>query len=155
MKNMYLYETEIGKISIIENGKAIIGLYHDNAMTPNDLVIKETQLLKEAKSQLDNYFIGKIKDFDLPLEPRGTEFQQKVWKALQSIAYGETCSYAEIAKQIGKPKAYRAVGMANNKNPISIIIPCHRVIGKNGKLVGYGGGLEVKKHLLDMESKYF
>lgn len=154
MKNIYFYQTEIGKISIIDNGRSIVGLYFENAIRPKDVRVNETKLLKQAKQQLDQYFAGKIKNFDLPLEVEGTDFQQKVWKALQDIPYGETCSYGEIANNIGKAKAYRAVGLANNKNPISIIIPCHRVIGKNGKLVGYGGGLETKRYLLDIESKY-
>lgn len=153
MKNMYSYKTEIGEITIIENGKSVIGLYFENSIITEDIKTNETELIKETKRQVDEYFAGKIKNFDLPLELEGTEFQQSVWNALQNIPYGETCSYAEIAKNIGRPKAYRAVGMANNKNPISIIIPCHRVIGKNGKMVGYGGGIDIKRHLLDIESK--
>ncbi len=153
MKNIYFYETEIGKISILENGRSIIGLYFASGIIPNSAKVVETELIREAKKQLDEYFAGKREDFHIALEPNGTEFQQKVWKALENIPYGETCSYAEVAKNIGNPKAYRAVGMANNKNPIPIFIPCHRVIGKNGKLVGYGGGLDIKKYLLDIESR--
>ena len=94
---------------------------------------------------------GRRREFQLPLAPKGTEFQQKVWKALLDIPYGETRSYGEIARAIGNPKASRAVGMANNRNPIAIIIPCHRVIGSTGKLVGYGGGLDKKEFLLNLE----
>jgi methylated-DNA-[protein]-cysteine S-methyltransferase len=113
----------------------------------------ETPLLKKAAQELQEYFIGKRKRFDLPLSPQGTDFQQKVWKALQDIPYGAVCSYKDIARAIGNEKACRAVGGANNKNPISIIIPCHRVIGANGSLVGYGGGIEIKKQLLALEQK--
>lgn len=111
----------------------------------------ETELLKKAGDQLTEYFQGKRKVFDLPLEPAGTEFQKKVWRALCTIPYGQTRSYGEIATQIGNPKACRAVGGANNKNPIMIFIPCHRVIGADGSLVGFGGGLYAKKYMLDLE----
>ncbi|WP_431733585.1 methylated-DNA--[protein]-cysteine S-methyltransferase [Fusobacterium necrophorum] len=114
---------------------------------------KRTELLEEAERQLQEYFAGRLQHFDLPLHPQGTEFQKKVWKALMSIPYGETRSYGEIAKQIGKEKAVRAVGGANHVNPISIVIPCHRVIGKNGSLTGYGGGLKIKETLLTLERK--
>ena len=96
-------------------------------------------------------YSGQRKEFDIPLAPQGTDFQKKVWKALQNINYGTTASYKEIAQKINNPKAVRAVGMANNQNPIAIIIPCHRVIGSNGKLVGYAGGLELKQKLLELE----
>lgn len=117
-------------------------------------VQKRTPLLKQCISQLNEYFDGKRKVFDLPLRPEGTAFQLKDWTALQNIPYGETCTYKDIAAAIGNPKACRAVGMANHNNPISIIIPCHRVIGSGGSLTGYGGGLEVKKYLLELEQKY-
>lgn len=151
MKSVYFYNTEIGKIGIADNGKEITNLYFNEDPQPKDAKIKETDLLKEAAQQLKEYFSGVRKNFNLPLMPEGTEFQQTVWKALQQIPYGKTFTYGEIAKKIGNPKACRAVGMANNKNPIAIIIPCHRVIGANGKLVGYAGGLEVKEHLLSIE----
>lgn len=110
-----------------------------------------TPLLAETMRQLDEYFAGKRRDFDLPLAPKGTPFQQSVWAALLQIPYGTTASYGQIAAAVGNPKASRAVGMANNRNPISIIIPCHRVIGSDGSLVGYGGGLPIKKQLLELE----
>ena len=109
--------------------------------------------MKEA-AQLEQYFAGRRKTFELPLAPEGTAFQLKVWQALQEIPYGETRSYGQIARAVGNEKAARAVGMANNQNPISIIIPCHRVIGADGKLVGYGGGLERKACLLELERRH-
>ena len=129
----------------------ITNLYFKDQWNLEGCGVKETSLIKEAKRQLDEYFAGNRKEFDLPLRTQGTEFQQRVWKVLQEIPYGETRYYGEIAEIIGNPKASRAVGLANNRNPISIFIPCHRVIGKNGKLVGYGGGLHIKELLLDLE----
>lgn len=105
----------------------------------------------DAVEQLAEYFAGERTEFDLPLEMEGTAFQRTVWSALREIPYGETCSYGEIARNIGSPAAFRAVGLANGHNPISIIVPCHRVIGANGSLTGYGGGLERKRLLLDLE----
>jgi methylated-DNA-[protein]-cysteine S-methyltransferase len=122
-------------------------------LSPDDISIKDTPLLLEAGKQIKEYLSGERKYFDLPYQINGTEFQKKVWKALLEIPYGETRSYGEIARHIGKEKASRAVGMANNRNPLPIIIPCHRVIGFNGKLVGYGGGLHIKSWLLNLESK--
>ncbi|PCH60789.1 MAG: cysteine methyltransferase, partial [SAR86 cluster bacterium] len=109
-------------------------------------------VFKQAKAQLMSYFAGNLQDFVLPLAPSGTQFQCEVWQALQTIAYGETVTYGEIAQQIGRPKSSRAVGAANGQNPIPVIIPCHRVIGSSGKLVGFGGGLSTKEHLLELES---
>lgn len=154
MKSLFYYETAIGMLGVAENGKALTDLFFENSAPPKDAVINETNLLKEARKQLESYFNGKIKHFDLPLEVQGTDFQKSVWKALQEIPYGETRSYGDIAKRIGNGKASRAVGMANHNNPIAIIIPCHRVIGANGKLVGFGGGLDIKEYLLNLEKKY-
>lgn len=112
----------------------------------------ETPLLLRAKEQLQEYFRGERQGFDLPLAPQGTEFQRRCWDALQAIPYGDTVSYAAQAAKIGNPKACRAVGMANNRNPICIIIPCHRVVGKSGALVGYAAGLETKRKLLKLEA---
>ena len=108
---------------------------------------------KETIRQLNTYFSGEREDFDLPLAPEGTPFQQTVWTRLCEIPYGETVSYGEIARKIGKPQASRAVGLANGSNPIPIVIPCHRVIGSNGKLTGYGGGLPIKEKLLALERR--
>ncbi len=109
------------------------------------------EFFKEISRQLEAYFAGQLKSFDVKLAPEGTEFQKSVWNALTEIPYGETRTYKEIAISVGKPKAYRAVGLANNRNPISIIVPCHRVIGTNGKLTGYASGLDVKEFLLRLE----
>ena len=152
MKNAFYYETKIGKIGIVENGRAIIRVDFGKIKL-EDINMNETTLLKKAGQQLEEYLNGKRKIFELPLESQGTEFQQKVWRALLEIPYGKTHSYKTIANNIGNIKASRAVGMANNKNPILIFIPCHRVIGANGKLVGYAGGLEVKEKLLEMEKQ--
>jgi len=110
-------------------------------------------LVAEALRQLGQYFAGRRREFDLPLEPRGTAFQLRVWRALQAIPYGETRSYAEIARAVGSPRGFRAVGAANGQNPIAIVVPCHRVIASSGALQGFGGGLEVKRMLLDLEAR--
>ncbi|MFW2489896.1 methylated-DNA--[protein]-cysteine S-methyltransferase [Clostridium chromiireducens] len=155
MQSIFYYNTEIGKIGIEENGAAITKIFFINEDLQEDISEKsETELIKEAIRQLNEYFQGKRNVFDLPLEPKGTEFQKRVWNALKEIPFGETKSYGDIAKIIGNEKAARAVGMANNKNPIPIIIPCHRVIGANGKLVGYAGGLHIKEKLLKIEKNY-
>jgi methylated-DNA-[protein]-cysteine S-methyltransferase len=114
---------------------------------------KDKAPFAEVMRQLRAYFDGKLKEFDLPLTLEGTDFQRRVWTSLMAIQYGETLSYAELAERIGNPKAVRAVGLANGSNPIPIIIPCHRVIGSNGSLTGFGGGLDTKKTLLALESK--
>ena len=122
--------------------------------TEENAVILETPLIKEAARQLRQYFAGERQSFDLPLQTEGTAFQEKVWQELRKIPYGETRSYQALAERIGHPKACRAVGGANHHNPIMIVIPCHRVIGKNGSLVGFGGGVDVKAWLLEHEKKH-
>lgn len=152
MSHKYYMDTPIGILCIESDETAITGLYFDREYQkqyqPKE---PETDLLKLARTQLMEYFQGQRKEFSLPLNPPGTEFQKKVWKALGTIPYGQTKSYGEIAAQIGNPRACRAVGGANNKNPIMIFIPCHRVIGADGSLVGFGGGLAAKKYMLDLE----
>jgi methylated-DNA-[protein]-cysteine S-methyltransferase len=145
----YVYNTPVGHVTIGSDGDAITEV----AFGPKKLQGDEapTALTNRAANQLQEYFAGKRQAFDLPLAPAGTEFQKRVWGALRTIPYGTTRSYADIAHQIGKPNAARAVGMANNKNPIAIVIPCHRVIGANGKPVGYAGGLRIKEFLLNLE----
>ncbi len=153
MKNMIYYKSPIGNLIIMEEENAIIKLCFKEQEIINikDIQEFETPLLKKAKKQLEEYFEGKRKKFDLALRLNGTSFQNKVWKALLNIPYAKTCSYKDIAKNIGNENASRAVGNANNKNPLPIFIPCHRVIGSNGKLIGYAGGLDIKIKLLELE----
>ncbi|MDD4802703.1 MAG: methylated-DNA--[protein]-cysteine S-methyltransferase [Syntrophomonas sp.] len=155
MKNIFFYPTDIGKIGIAASGDNITDLYWEGEQLPPDAIIYETDILKEAGRQLHDYFAGRLRYFTLPVAPRGTEFMTRVWKSLQTIPYGETRSYKQIANDIGNDKAVRAVGQANHRNPIPIIIPCHRVIGADGKLTGYGGGLEIKQYLLGLENNVF
>jgi O-6-methylguanine DNA methyltransferase len=150
--NVFYYETQIGKITIVDNGTAITNVCFGEVRNKDTNII-ETPLLKKAYEQIQEYLNGKRSTFELPLAPQGTEFQQNVWKALQEIPYGKTNSYKDVAKNIGNINASRAVGMANNKNPILLFIPCHRVIGANGKLVGYAGGLDIKEKLLEIEKQ--
>ena len=131
--------------------KLIRGIYFGTKTLEGEK--KNTELIREAALQLSQYFDGRRKKFDLKLSYHGTEFQIKVWKALEKIPYGETCTYKDIAESVGIPKGCRAVGMANNRNPIVIVVPCHRVIGMNGSLTGYAGGLEMKEYLLDLEKR--
>ena len=151
MKHLFYYESPIGKIGIAEENGAVTNLFFSTEAPPQNAELKETALLKEVKKQLDEYFNKKRKIFDVPLKLEGTEFQKRDWQELLKIPYGETRSYGEIAKALGIPKGARAVGLANNRNPVSIIVPCHRVIGADGKLVGYGGGLPIKETLLHLE----
>jgi methylated-DNA-[protein]-cysteine S-methyltransferase len=153
MKNFYFYNYQLCKLGIAEKDGAICCVFFKTDKTPDGFEKAETPLIKKAAVQLDEYFNGKRKVFNLPLKLNGTDFQIDVWKALQNIPFGETRSYGEIARVIGKPKASRAVGMANNRNPIVIIVPCHRVIGHDGSLTGFGGGIELKKRLLELEQK--
>ncbi len=153
MKYLYFYNTPIGEIGIIEEKNAITNILFKAPKNIEEYTIKETDTIKETYKELEEYFDGTRKNFNINIKPKGTEFMQEVWKELQKIPYGKTKSYKEIAKAINNEKAVRAVGMANNKNPIPIIIPCHRVIGSNGKLVGYAGGLGIKEFLLELEAK--
>jgi methylated-DNA-[protein]-cysteine S-methyltransferase len=153
MGNLQYYEyPPVGLIGIAEMDGAVSHLFFAGEAPPAGFTVAESPILRETATQLTEYFGGKRRAFDLPLAPRGTDFMLSVWKTLRDIPFGETRSYKEIAARVGKPKASRAVGMANNRNPIAILIPCHRVIGANGGLVGYAGGLSVKRFLLDLES---
>lgn len=151
--NYDLYETKFGTLLIKDDGTSITNITLMKHLPIMDDIHYESALIKLAKQQIDEYFQGKRKTFDLPLNPAGTPFQKQVWHALCNIPYGETRTYKQIAEAIDCPKGYRAVGLANNKNPIVIVIPCHRVIGKNGSLVGYALGLEMKQSLIDLENK--
>lgn len=152
-----VHHTLIGDLTVIADDDAITAVYmieHLHApdhATFGPVADGDDTLCQQAESQLREYFAGERQEFDLPLAPQGTEFQQKVWMALRTIAYGETETYGEVAARIGSPSASRAVGLANGRNPISIIVPCHRVIGADGSLTGYGGGIERKKVLLELE----
>ncbi len=153
----YLDGTPVGRLLIAgdEHGLRHVSFSKSHFSAPVTTPEKDWESnekpLKEAVKQLTAYFSGKLQKFDLPLLPEGTEFQQKVWNELRKIKFGTTASYGRIAAQIGNPAASRAVGMANGRNPISIIVPCHRIIGSTGKLVGYGGGLSHKETLLKLE----
>ena len=155
MKNVFYYTFPVGGIGIAEEAGKISGVFFrtDKKKQPKaaDCITAETPLIKKTAKELKEYFEGKRKKFDIPLLLKGTDFQLSVWKALQKIPYGKTRSYKETAGMAGNPKACRAAGMANNRNPIAIIIPCHRVIGSDGSLTGYGGGLEKKQYLLELE----
>ena len=150
MINYFCYDTEIGRIKISEKDEKIIGLVFSDYKKENEIE-KETELIKKAYTQLEEYLSGKRTEFDIEIEMIGTEFQKKVWKELLNIPYGETRSYKDIAIAIGNGKACRAVGNANNKNPIAIIVPCHRVVGSDGSMTGYAGGLNIKEKLLKIE----
>lgn len=152
MKYIKNINTKIGSMSIVEEDNKIVEIRNHKNVEEN-AVKKNTQLLKETEKQLNEYFEGKRKKFDVPLNPKGTKFMKDVWTALQDIPYGEVRTYQQIAEKVGNPKASRAVGMANHRNPIPIIIPCHRVIGSNGKLVGYALGMDRKKFLLEWEKE--
>lgn len=151
MKYIWEYNTKIGNIYIAEENAKITNVYLKNDKIENNVIFKETNTIKEAYKELEEYLNGDRKVFDISLNPNGTDFQKRVWKELCNIQYGCTKTYKEIARLVGNDKASRAVGMANNKNPIPIFIPCHRVIGSNGKLVGYRGGVDIKNILLDIE----
>jgi methylated-DNA-[protein]-cysteine S-methyltransferase len=154
----YLYlESPIGKLLLAGDTQAVryIGFSKDGVPREPEAgwAHVSTEPLEEAARQLREYFAGKRTRFDLPLAPEGTEFQKRVWRKLQDIPYGQTISYGELARQVGNPKASRAVGAANGQNPIPIVIPCHRVIGANGELTGFGGGLPTKEALLALEAR--
>lgn len=154
MKNYFFYDTPIGRVAIAEEGGSLAELHFERqAGRLGGVSVRETPAHKEAYRQLLEYFDGARKKFELPLSPKGTAFQMKVWQALTEIPYGETRTYGQIAALTGNPKASRAVGLANNRNPLPVFIPCHRVIGSDGRLVGFGGGLDVKAYLLKLEGE--
>ena len=143
-----VYDSPVGPLRLETRDGALIRLELNAKPGPEN---RDDPVLADAVDQLHAYFAGDRTTFDVPLAMHGNEFEQKVWAALRTIPYGETTSYGAIAEQIGAPGAARAVGLANGRNPIAIIVPCHRVIGANGKLVGFGGGLPMKRALLDLE----
>lgn len=144
--------TMAGLLRIVEENDAIVQIqFEQEQKTAGDAALQDTPLLLEAKRQLEEYFAGLRASFSLPLNPQGTAFQKKVWQQLEAIPYGQTRTYGQIAAAVGQPTASRAVGGANHNNPIASVIPCHRVIGANGKLTGYAGGLDIKEKLLRLE----
>lgn len=145
-----VFDTPLGQMALAEESGALTHLFLPGEGIPR-LVSRETPLLSKGRDEILAYLRGERRSFDLPLDPMGTPFQQAVWAELRRIPYGETRSYAQVAAGIGKPKAVRAVGQANHRNPLPIFIPCHRVIGASGKLTGYGGGLDLKEKLLELE----
>ena len=151
-------KSPVGRLKLVASDRGLVAILWEND-SPDRVPLgslkenKEHPVLLEAERQLNDYFAGKRKIFALQFDAQGTDFQKAVWQALATIPFGETRSYSDIARQIGRPKAVRAVGAANGRNPISIVVPCHRVIGSNGKLTGFAGGLETKATLLRLESK--
>jgi methylated-DNA-[protein]-cysteine S-methyltransferase len=146
----------LGPLLLVGTADALTAIWLPSGrdrLEPDPSWIESAVPFAEAIHQLDEYFAGTLRQFDLPLAPEGTPFQQRVWRALLDIPYGETVSYAELARRIDQPSAVRAVGAANGQNPLSIVIPCHRVIGSDGRLVGYGGGLPAKSALLALEQR--
>jgi len=145
----------VGRLRLIASDSALVGIWfeqgRDAARGRGDLIERASPVLERTRSQLEEYFAAQRSAFDLPLEPRGTEFQRGVWQRLLLIPYGETTTYGALATDLGDVKASRAVGLANGSNPIPIVIPCHRVIGADGSLTGFGGGLTIKQQLLDLE----
>ena len=148
--DLIFYHSPVGRLALMGEGDVLIALSLPNQPVPF-IAERETAVLKDAKRQLDSYFKGTLRKFDVPLKLTGTPFRLKVWQALQNIPYGQTISYGELAQWIGQPTASRAVGGANHHNPISIIVPCHRVIAADGAIGGYGGGLALKRTLLQLE----
>ena len=142
----------MGPLTVASTEKGIASIQFGNTLPEG--VVAEPSVIHETVEQLSEYFEGKRTQFELPLDVEGTDFQKSVWNELQRIPYGETRSYGEIAKAIGRPGAARAVGMANHENPLAVVIPCHRVVGSNGSLTGYAGGLHLKAQLLSIESRH-
>lgn len=147
MAELYM-DSPVGRLRLLEEDCVLTGLYFWNGP---EAAQTSTALLGRVREQLEAYFAGALREFDIPLRLGGTEFQHAIWEALRGIPYGTTCTYGDIAGRIGRPKAVRAVGHAIGRNPISIIVPCHRVIGKDGTLTGFAGGLSAKARLLEIE----
>ena len=150
------YTSPVGELMLVGDGVSLQAVRFDkggNSLDPQPDWLRRNAAFLTVKKQLDAYFEGQLTQFTLSLSPQGTEFQLRVWQALQEISYGKTCSYLDIARSLGDDKATRAVGAANGQNPIPIIIPCHRVIGQDGSLTGFGGGLDRKRYLLALEQE--
>lgn len=157
MNRALLIDTPLGPMTVTASEEAVIGVRFGSESSPEAVRCSEAEapeVLRRAAGELCDYFTGKLRRFTVPLAPQGSAFQMRVWEALRTIGYGETRTYKEIAVQIGHSRSYRAVGMANNRNPIAILIPCHRVIGSDGSLTGYAGGIGIKEWLLDFERRH-
>lgn len=152
--NRCFIKTPLGIYELADDNQAIILCQYRPKLNDKHVKPPQTSLLKKTVKEIDAYFKGRLKKFTIPLSPTGTDFQKTVWQALETIPYGQTWSYQDLAKKIDNEKASRAVGNANGKNPIGLIIPCHRVIQKSGKLGGYTGGVHIKEQLLALENKY-
>lgn len=150
--NRAIFASPLGRLLLVSDWHALTQVWLPGSWDMGDMHDQADDVLRRVECQLSAYFAGELRDFDLPLAPVGTPFQERVWQALRDIPYGATTSYSALANRIGAPGAARAVGLANGRNPIAIIIPCHRVIGAGGTLVGYGGGLNRKRWLLDLEA---
>ena len=150
----YRVSTEMGQFGLVASETELTHLFFDGETPRFDTTEQATPLLRQAAAELQQYLSGKRQQFTVPLDPAGTEFFRRAWQALIAIPYGETRSYQQIAAMVGNAKACRAVGLANNRNPLPIFIPCHRVIGANQKLTGYRGGLPLKQHLLELERRH-
>jgi O-6-methylguanine DNA methyltransferase len=157
-RNTLQYEdvdSPVGRLRLIASGQSLVGIWfsqgRDAARGASGMVQDSSPVLECTRAQLGEYFAGERHEFNLPLDPRGTEFQRRVWQRLLHIPYGETTTYGALARELGDPGASRAVGLANGSNPIPIVIPCHRVIGADGSLTGFGGGLPIKAALLELE----
>jgi len=149
----YTYDTPVGQLTLAEENGSLTNLWFETDALPQGLELRETELLREGARQLAAYLAGELREFSLPLEPKGTEYERRVWALLQGIPYGGTATYGQLAARLGNPRAARAVGRCNNRNPLPIFIPCHRVIGADGGLTGYRGGLWMKERLLGMEKR--
>ncbi len=157
-RSYWIWPSPVGALLLVHDGKGLCILQFQDGAHPLDIDEnwrKERNPFTTVMKQLDDYFAGRLQKFTIPLSLEGTAFQRSVWRALKTIPYGKTVSYGAISKKIGNPKASRAVGAANGQNPVSIIVPCHRVIGSTGKLVGYGGGLPIKTALLELEQSRY
>ena len=157
MKYYTQYKSPVGQLTLQASDQGLLGAWFDKQKTAPDEFGEENKqhpILQQTIQEYEAYFAGKLKRFEVQTDPQGTDFQKQVWTMLKTIPFGQTCSYQDLAIAINNPKAVRAVGLANGKNPISIIVPCHRVIGKNGKLTGYAGGIESKRQLLIHENEH-
>lgn len=155
MEVIYFYDSVLGKYALGGSEDALTRMWIGSCISsvPSGIEVREISLFREAHAQLESYFAGKLQGFTIPLLPCGTDFQLRVWEELKKIPYGETITYGQLAEHIGNRNASRAVGMANSRNPLPVFIPCHRVTGANGKLVGYTGGLDIKIKLLQIEQR--